>query len=190
MNESVCGFKLLILIGLFGGNHVIIALSNELPCQFFDSINITDGAFQQQNQSIIYDGVEFIPADYAQIDYVLDRGVEFVPAEPHIRGCLCNRKPCIRFCCPFGSVLGIRNVSKTCVSQEQAANHINHRIAHQNNTMQSAELDDQVSIVNNNYPCQKMYVGDRDFHITHVCMRMKCDLIFLHFKRSVFLFSL
>lgn len=171
MHESanwiiICSFKLLISIGLFGGYRVS-ALSTELPCQFLDSINITDGSLQQ-NKSMIYDGVEFTAADYAQVDYTLNRGVERIPAESHIRGCLCNRKPCIRFCCPFGSVLGIRNASKTCVSYEAA----NHEILHRNETKELKNLGD-FSLINENYPCQRMYVGDTDFQITHVSMKMK-----------------
>lgn len=157
----IYNWKLLILVGLLCGNHVI-AISTELPCQFLDSINITDGAFQP-NQSIVYDGVEFTATDYAEVDYILNRGVERITVESHIRGCLCNRKPCIRFCCPFESVLQIRNASKTCVS-----NRLDHEILHQNGTKQSVQLGDHFSFINNDYPCEHLYVGDTDFQITHV----------------------
>lgn len=86
--------QLLVVIGLFNGYHVI-AISSELPCRFIDSIDISGGA-KQLNLSIIYDGVEFTPADYAEMDHDLINGTEQIAAQAHIRGCLCNRKPCIR----------------------------------------------------------------------------------------------
>lgn len=172
MRESVNWVHIRNILRLFillSWAHVhVIALSNELPCQLLDSINITDGALQS-NQSIIYDGTEFTPADYAQIDYISDRGEERISAESHIRGCLCNRKPCIRFCCPFDSVVGVRNGSKTCVSSEEA-NRFDTEIIHQNDTKQSVKLGQQFSFVNGNNPCKHMYFGDTDFQITHVSM--------------------
>lgn len=91
---SIHHLQLLIGIGLLNGYYVI-ATSNELPCQFIDSIDISEGALQP-NQSIVYDGVEFTPADYAEVDYDLINGVERISTQPYARGCLCNRKPCIR----------------------------------------------------------------------------------------------
>lgn len=78
--------QLLIVTGLLNGYHAIA----ELPCRFVDSIDISEGALQL-NQSIIFDGVEFTPADYAKVDHD-----SINETEPHTRGCLCNRKPCIR----------------------------------------------------------------------------------------------
>lgn len=86
--------QLLIVFGLLSGYHAK-TISNKLPCKFIDSIDISDGVVQS-NQSIIYDGVEFTPADYAEMDRVLNKKGEEIPAKPHTRGCLCNRKPCIR----------------------------------------------------------------------------------------------
>lgn len=168
----VHNLQLLTLIGLLSGNYVI-AISKELPCQFLESINITDGALQS-NQSIIYAGDEFTPADYAQVDYILDRGVVRISADTHIRGCLCNRKPCIRFCCPYGSSIparGIHNASRTCVSYDEA-NRLDAEILHQNNTKESVKLGNRFSIVNNNdYPCKQLYIGEPDYQITHVRTR-------------------
>lgn len=160
--------QLLMLIGLLSGNY-----AEELPCKFLDSINITDGAVQP-NKSIIYDGVEFSPADYAQVDYTLNRGVVRISAESHIRGCLCNRRPCVRFCCPYGTSLRAsgpyNNSSRTCVSYDEA-NRLDTEILHQNNTKESVKLGNHFSLVNDNSPCQHMYIGEDDFQITHVRMR-------------------
>lgn len=75
----------------------------ELPCHFLDSINITAGVLQPDN-SIIFGGTTFNENHYSRIDYVLDNGTQPIPAEPHLRGCLCDIKPCIRLCCEYGSI--------------------------------------------------------------------------------------
>lgn len=167
--------EVFILIGLLR-RYDVIALSNQLPCEFRDSVNITDGTLLQQSQNIIYDGVEFTPADYAQIHYDVIRGVERVSTQPYLRGCLCNRRPCIRVCCPFASVVGNRNVSKTCASYEKV-HRSDHEIIHPNDTKQSVILGAHFSFINNDYPCAKMYVGDTDFQITHVSMRTEAPKI-------------
>ena len=87
-------------------NGIISVYSTNLPCHYFDSINITDGIWQQpspqqqyQNRkSIIFDGIEFRSNQYAIVDYTEDDGMRNV-SEPHLRGCLCNMKPCYRLCC-------------------------------------------------------------------------------------------
>lgn len=157
--------QLLILIGLFSGNHLVIAISKKLPCSFVDSINITDGALQP-NKSIIYDGVEFTTDDYAQVDYVLNNGVERASAKSHIRGCLCNRKPCIRFCCPYGSGSVARNGTKLCVVRDG----FDAEIHRQNITKEPVKLGDHFSFVNNKQ-CEHMYKADDAIQITDVRMQ-------------------
>lgn len=79
------------------------SIDRELPCDFLDSVNITDGAMQS-DRSIIFDNTKFTANQYSLIDYIIANGTHRLPAEPHLRGCLCNRKPCIRLCCPYGTV--------------------------------------------------------------------------------------
>lgn len=167
--------QLLILIGLFSGNHVI-AIPNELPCPFSDSVNITEGALQP-NQSIIYDGVEFTTADYARVDYILDIGVERISAESHIRGCLCNRKPCIRLCCPYGQVLSVRNATRLCVAHDG----FEAELLHQNFTNEPTKLGEQFSFVAGRQ-CEHMYMADDDIQITHVPY---IDLLYCEFIMSI-----
>lgn len=110
----------------------------------------------------------------AEVDYVLERGVR-IAAKPHMRGCLCNRRPCIRFCCRFGSVQQIQNETKTCVSNEHV-NRLDTDIVHENNTKQSVKLGDHFSFVNDN-PCKKLYIGDSEFQISHVRILISLVLI-------------
>lgn len=167
--------QLLILIGLFSGNHVF-AIPKELSCRFIESVNITDGALQP-NQSIIYDGVEFTTDDYAQVDYVLNYGEQHVSAEPHIRGCLCNRKKCIRLCCPYGQVMRVQNGTKSCVGHDKASS-LHTEILHQDNENEPAKFGGRFSFVDDR-PCEKFYMADDDaIEMTHV--RIKRD----HFVNS------
>lgn len=85
-------------------NIEISVCSTHLPCHFFDSINITNGIWHEQQQqvqnrsSIIFEGIEFRPNQYAEVDYTEDDGMRNVTA-PHLRGCLCKIKRCHRLCC-------------------------------------------------------------------------------------------
>lgn len=96
---------LIVSIGIF------LANASNLPCHFYDSINITDGMRQQQPQpqqpqqqqqhqrdSILFDGIEFRSSQYAVVDYTEDDGMRNL-TEPHVRGCFCNIIPCYRLCC-------------------------------------------------------------------------------------------
>lgn len=77
--------------------------ANKLPCQYFDSINITDG--KRDNGDIIYKNVTFKKGQYAEVNTVLsydkDKVGEFTKVAPYLRGCLCNRPGvnCVRLCC-------------------------------------------------------------------------------------------
>lgn len=89
--DALC-IWIIIFIGLLSAN------CTHLPCHFYDSINITDGIRQQQNR-VIFDGVEFPSNQYAVVDYTEDDGMRNV-TEPHLRGCYCNiKKVCHRLCC-------------------------------------------------------------------------------------------
>lgn len=155
----------LALIGLlFVFSCHVDSMSSKLPCHFHDSVNITAGEFLS-NKSIIFDGVEFGEGQYAELDYILD-GNEQVPAHSHLRGCLCNRRPCIRLCCPIGSLPQIKNGSQVCSPHEDAKNP-EHALLDQNNVSISVKLDQHFSIVDTK-PCQKLYIADADYQITHV----------------------
>lgn len=76
--------------------------SDELPCNFLDSIDISSGV-KLSNDSIIYKGIEYLKDNYAKVNYTLDNEIKRINVAPHIRGCPCNIKSCIRLCCPYGS---------------------------------------------------------------------------------------
>lgn len=77
--------------------------NNSLACNFLDSINITsDHLPTDYSKPIIFNDTTYGPYDYAVFDYELDRQMKKVPVEPHLRGCYCKYKSCIRICCPNG----------------------------------------------------------------------------------------
>ncbi|XP_043644981.1 probable G-protein coupled receptor Mth-like 3 [Drosophila teissieri] len=74
--------------------------SAEIPgCDFYDTVDISK-AQRFSNGSYLYEGL-LIPAHLtAEYDFKLlpDHSRERVAS--HVRGCACQLRPCIRFCCP------------------------------------------------------------------------------------------
>lgn len=97
--SRLCIWIITSFITIFSAN------CSNLPCHFYDSINITNG-IRQQNNRIKFDGVEFPSNQYATVDYTEDDGMKNV-TEPHLRGCFCNiKKPCHRLCCSNQQIAG------------------------------------------------------------------------------------
>lgn len=130
--------------------------SRELPCHFLDSINITNGT-QQQDKSIKFNGITFAEDQYA---YVLDNQSN----QTYPRGCLCNIKPCLRLCCPYGSIYE-RNGTSPCRSHEAATQF--------ENEIQAEDQNAKNRLVNHHFgyiigrPCLDMY-GIDEYKITDV----------------------
>lgn len=68
------------------------------PCNFLDTVNITSGHFDQ-NGNYHHKGTVFKKGMFAEYNYVVENVTQMVKVEPHIRGCICDLKPCIRLCC-------------------------------------------------------------------------------------------
>lgn len=77
----------------------IAKVSGNIPgCDYFDTVDLTN-SHPIDNGSYLYDGI-LIPKEKVgnftkQIFF--DGEEQYVPE--HIRGCVCQDKPCIRFCC-------------------------------------------------------------------------------------------
>lgn len=94
--HSLC-IWIIIFMRIFSANCI------NLPCHFYDSINITNG-IRQQNNRIVFEGVEFPSNQYAVVDYTEDDGMRNV-TKPHLRGCFCNiKRICYRLCCSNGEI--------------------------------------------------------------------------------------
>lgn len=155
---------LLFLIQLCVWWSTVVSATTELPCHFLDSINITNGIFQP-NKSIIFGGTVFPEGQYAEIDYILNDGIERETVELHYRGCLCKRKPCIRYCCSFESyVANIKEDREVC--HESVKSH-EELILDQNKETKRIRLDQHFEIIGES-PCRHLLFEDEGYQITHV----------------------
>lgn len=162
----IINMPLFLLIGLLLINWPNVnAQTNELPCDFLDSVNITGGIYQSDN-SILFDGIEFSVEQYAELNYTLDRGTKTIPVESYIRGCLCDRVLCVRLCCPLGTANRRTKGGLNCVPHDDA-NDLDHDIIDENNATIPTQIDQFFSITHS-LPCKMMYISDNDFQITHV----------------------
>lgn len=170
---------LIILIGFITSNcmgHAIL-LSGDLPCDFLDSIDINGGEYLS-NRTFVYKDMEFPIGQYAKINYTIDNGIERTSVAPYMRGCLCNRRPCIRLCCPFGY---IQVTSRQCQPNE-AANSIK-IIADQNQTAEMQKYIDQFVYIHG-YPCKRLHFNT-DYIITTVSILFpKSNTIFVITEHS------
>lgn len=62
-----------------------------------DTVNIT-GGWKDVDRSYHYDGIVFRFGTYAEYDFIFTNLSERIPAHPHMRGCICEYRPCIRTC--------------------------------------------------------------------------------------------
>lgn len=86
---------IVVVAGHCGASHVV---QMQGPCNFFDTINITSGHLDQHG-NFHHLGTVFKKGMFAEYNYVLENLTEMVMVEPHVRGCICGIKPCIRLCC-------------------------------------------------------------------------------------------
>lgn len=164
--RNLMGVLLIGIIGLSSINwSVAFLLSRDLPCQFLDSINITDG-IRQSDKSIIYNNMTFEQDQYAKINYIIENGITRVAVDPYIRGCVCNYKPCIRLCCPYGTFVDTTvKQGRKCRSNDAARN-FEVEILDPNDKPEKVILDHFFAYVDDR-PCNKFYRAV-DYHIKHV----------------------
>lgn len=94
--------RLLLIVSVFLKLCSAFLIRAELPCDFHDSINITDG-IHHLNGSIFFKGLEFTPDQYIRTNHILTKSMERIRVEHYTRGCICNVRPCYRLCCLHGS---------------------------------------------------------------------------------------
>lgn len=170
--DITANMHLIILIGFIAlncGSHAILA-SGDLPCDFLDSMNISDGVFGS-NKTIVYKSLEFPFDQYVKINYTFDNGIERTAVAPYLRGCICNHKPCIRLCCPDGS---IHVKSKQCQPNEAAKIPNVYSEKNLNDDVENLEPVRNFTFIHN-YPCNRLYFIDPDsgYIITTVCILSK-----------------
>ncbi|XP_070491588.1 G-protein coupled receptor Mth2-like [Chironomus tepperi] len=88
-------WKLLIAVFIF----ISRSVESSLPCSFIETVNIT-GGYVDINQNFIDKSDVYPLGSYQEFDYIEDIAKKRVSVDPHIRGCVCKLKPCIRLCGP------------------------------------------------------------------------------------------
>lgn len=91
--------------------------TKELPCEFDDSINITDGNVLPDG-SILHHGIKYAKGQFETVNYRFVNNAKRVKVDAHVRGCPCNVKPCIRLCCPLGSFVNVSELKRGTIQQE------------------------------------------------------------------------
>lgn len=142
----------------------IESASEELPCHFLDSVNITDG-YRQSDDSIFFEGVVYPEDKYATINFILKDGSERITVDPYIRGCTCAVTSCLRLCCAPGTQWTRVNGTGFCEVHEEARNFEGEMI-NEENDIQSVIFDYHFAFVHGK-PCRFLYV-ENNFKVTHV----------------------
>lgn len=68
------------------------------PCNFLHTVNITSGHLDQ-NGNYHHKGNVYKQGTFAEYNYIVENLTEVVKVKNHVRGCLCDKKECIRLCC-------------------------------------------------------------------------------------------
>ncbi|XP_055606806.1 G-protein coupled receptor Mth2-like isoform X2 [Uranotaenia lowii] len=86
-----------------------------LPCEFRDSINISSGVRDGQ-ENIFHRGIRYSPKDYALVNYAFEGlgNEQQVDVPAHYRGCVCHLTNCVRLCCPLGQWFYIGSGPPVC----------------------------------------------------------------------------
>lgn len=130
----------------------------EKKCEYFDSINITDGE-KQPNSSILHNNILYDISEYAEFDYMINASGHKVKTDPYIRGCLCKKdgKDCIRLCDNYSNM----------------TNQLQHTIHDEKNDSVLVRLDEKFHILNEKI-CEAF--EQKSFHMNHVIMFKNCIL--------------
>uniref|UniRef100_A0A182MTR6 Methuselah N-terminal domain-containing protein n=1 Tax=Anopheles culicifacies TaxID=139723 RepID=A0A182MTR6_9DIPT len=91
------------LLVLFGVRSSVCSL----PCDYIDSLNITDGE-RLPNGDIRHNGVIYNKTYYREIDYEYEDFATKKYVPKYLRGCLCAVRICVRLCCGEHEYLGMR----------------------------------------------------------------------------------
>lgn len=165
---------LVVIVIVSGLIFFIVHLLNghTLPCDFLDSVNITDGTLQSDS-SIIFENISYPSDQYFNINYDLRNGskTRINMNSTYIRGCMCKIRPCIRLCCPEGVFYNHVNFKCENHTNDLAKNFV-HDILDRDNNTESWILDDHFAFAHAK-PCQGMFIADDGFDIIYVILENK-----------------
>lgn len=138
-------WKLLIAVFIF----ISRSVESSLPCSFIETVNIT-GGYVDIDRNFVHNSDVYPLGMYQEFDYIEDHTKSRTSVNPHIRGCLCNLKPCIRLCCQDNGT----KFDSMCYKSDKF-------------TVVNADNEEETIDLNDNYygtlvgrPCKVMYVLD------------------------------
>jgi G protein-coupled receptor Mth (Methuselah protein) len=70
----------------------------KIGCEYKDTIGISGGS-RDDRGNYIHKGDTYKSGDFAEFKYKIVNLTHKVLVDPHIRGCVCKLKTCIRYCC-------------------------------------------------------------------------------------------
>lgn len=106
-----------IVLTFVNWNNGFFLNTHELPCDFEDSINITDGIVLTDG-SILHNGIKYTKQQSNTVNYRLVNNMKRIKVDAHVRGCPCNVKPCLRLCCPLGLFVNTGELKRGTILQE------------------------------------------------------------------------
>ncbi|KAM7356226.1 uncharacterized protein ACRADG_002030 [Cochliomyia hominivorax] len=88
---------ILLLISQLFLKLITISAVNDDICPFKNTVNLTD--FPSSNGSYDYQGISIPPEKQKYYEYDLKFKGKRIKVPKHLRGCVCEQKPCIKLCC-------------------------------------------------------------------------------------------
>lgn len=158
MHQNVRWTLFALIITVLISTIIIIIIVNiqtnyALPCNYVDSIDITDGTLQSDS-SILFHRSIFPKDQYYKV------------SSYSTRGCVCNTKPCIRLCCPLG-VFYDNNQFKCHNQTHELANRFEQEVLDIHNQTERWTLEHHFAFVYEK-PCSRMFIADDHYYLTHV----------------------
>lgn len=119
------------------------------PCNFMDTINITDGKMNEVTKDFVFNGITYEYGTYGLYGYIIENYTEKINVTPHYRGCVCKYKPCIRLCCVQG--VGLNGDHPSCIKTNELS------VFGQDNEDAIINIESHEYGVLIDRPCGKMY---------------------------------
>jgi len=113
-----------------------------LSCKFIDTVNIT-GGHKDSDQNFVHNGDVYPLGTYQEFNYIENHAQNKTSVDPHIRGCICKLKPCIRFCC--------HKNSKDCVTSNKLT------VNNENYEVEAIDISENKYGILIGRPCENVY---------------------------------
>jgi hypothetical protein len=125
---------------------VNFAYANAISCHIRDTINVTSGTINDNGQ-LLHNGLIYNKEQFAEFSIIYKSFKEIEKVKPHLRGCVCELKKCIRIC----RFCEENESTNQCVSSN--------KLIMPNNDEISLETSNEFAIVEGK-PCKVMTIMD------------------------------